>query len=117
MFRSGGNDINAGKTPEEVADDFKAFAEKVHGALPETRIVFWSMTPSVKRLANWEREKKGNELIQAYIAAGKNMVYLDTADATLGVDGKPRAELFTDGLHFGREAYKMFAQIIRPHLE
>ncbi|NLS94258.1 MAG: hypothetical protein GXX96_19030 [Planctomycetaceae bacterium] len=117
VFRTGGNDINAGKTPEEVAADFQAFAEKVHGALPETRIVFWSMTPSVKRLAGWEREKKGNELIRAYIAGGKNMVYLDTVDATLGPDGKPRAELYTDGLHFNREAFKMFAKIIRPCLE
>jgi lysophospholipase L1-like esterase len=116
VLRAGGNDIQAGKTPEQVAADFKAFVEKVHAALPETRIAYWSMTPSIKRSANWERDKKGNELIKEYIVTGKNVVYIDSAEATLGADGKPRAELFTDGLHFNREAYKMFAKIIRPYL-
>lgn len=117
VFRTGGNDINAGKTPEQVAADFQAFAEKVHAKLPDTRIAYWSMTPSVKRVATWDREKKGNELIKAYIASGKNMVYIDSAEATLGADGKPRPEWFTDGLHFNREAYRMFAKIIRPYLD
>ena len=118
VFRAGGNDINAGKTPEQVAADFKAFAEKVHAKLPNTRIAYWPMSPSIARLTNWQRDKKGNKLIKAYIVAGKNMVYIDAAEATLGPDGKPRAELFKpDGLHFNREAYKMFAKIIRPYLE
>ncbi|MFA5193995.1 MAG: C69 family dipeptidase [Verrucomicrobiia bacterium] len=118
VFRTGGNDIQSGKSPEEVAADFKAFAEKVHAKLPDTRIVYWPMTPSVARLANWNRENKGNQLIKAYINAGKNMVYIDAAEATLGPDGKPRAELFKkDGLHFNDAAYKMFTPIIRPYLK
>ncbi len=118
VFRAGGNDINAGKTPEQVTADFIDFAEKVHAKLPETQIVFWPMTPSIARLKNWELEKKGNELIEAYIEAGKNLVYIDSAEATLGPDGKPRAELFKpDGLHFNAEAYKLFTEIIRPYLK
>ena len=118
VFRSGGNDIASGKTPEQVADDFQALVEKLRVKLPDTRIAFWSITPSVARLKNWDREKKCNELIRSYISAGKNMVYIDTADATLGADGKPRPELFKpDGLHFNAEAYKMFTKIIRPYLD
>ncbi len=118
VLRSGGNDINAGKTPEMVAADFKAFAEKVHARLPETRIAFWPMTPSIARLKNWDLEEKGNELIAEYIKTHKNLVYIDSAEATLGADGKPRAELFKpDGLHFNAEAYKLFAEIIRPYLK
>ncbi|NLY01642.1 MAG: hypothetical protein GXY83_36610 [Rhodopirellula sp.] len=99
------------------AADFRAFAERVHAKLPDTKIVYWSMTPSVKRLANWERESKANELIKAQIAAGENMAYIDATQSTLGSDGKPRPELFTDGLHFNAEAYKIAAKIIRPYLE
>jgi lysophospholipase L1-like esterase len=118
VFRAGGNDIHAGKSPEQVAADFKAFVEKVHAKLPNTRIAYWPMTPSIARLANWPRDKKGNELIRTYIAAGGNLVYIDSAEATLGSDGKPRAELFEpDGLHFSVEAYKLFTRIIRPYLE
>lgn len=118
VFRAGGNDIHAGKTPEQVAADFRAFVETVHAKLPQTRIAFWPMTPSIARWANWERDKKANELIRAYIASDKNLVYIDSAEATLGPDGKPRAELFVkDGLHFNAEAYRMFTAIIRPYLK
>ena len=46
VFYAGGNDINAGKAPEEVCADFKAFVEKVRGALPETRIAYISIAPN-----------------------------------------------------------------------
>ena len=32
---AGGNDINAGKSPEQVADAFKTLVGKIHGALPK----------------------------------------------------------------------------------
>jgi lysophospholipase L1-like esterase len=118
VLRAGGNDIDAGKTPEQVAADFCAFAEKVHAHLPDTRIAYWPMTCSIARLANWHREQKGNDLIRRCIATHKNLVYIDAAEATLGPDGKPRAELFNpDGLHFNAQAYKLFTVIIRPYLK
>lgn len=117
LIRAGGNELAAGKASEAVAEDFKAFEAKVHARLPNTRIIYWSMSPSVKRLANWANEKKANDLIKAYTLAGKNMVFLDLSAATLGPDGQPRAELFVDGLHFTPEAFKMLAKLIRPYLE
>lgn len=117
VLRAGGNDINTGKSPEQVAADFKTFVETVRAGLPDVRIAYWSMTASIQRLANWEREQKGNELIRTFVAAGQNMVYIDTTGVTLGPDRKPRPELFSDGLHFTRDAYRAFAAIIRPYLE
>ena len=38
VLRAGGNDIAAGKTPEQCAADFRVFVEKVRAKLPETRI-------------------------------------------------------------------------------
>src|SRR5688572_9023471 len=38
LLFAGGNDINAGKAPERVFEDYKAFVAKVRGALPETRV-------------------------------------------------------------------------------
>ena len=39
LIRSAGNDLTAGKTPEQIVADFKAFVEKVRAKLPDTRIV------------------------------------------------------------------------------
>lgn len=118
VLRAGGNDIHSGKTPEQVAADFKAFVEKVRANLPEVKIAYMTINASPSRLANFEREKKANELIQECIAKGKNMVYIDNFSAMLGPDGKPREELFVkDRLHFNEEGYKILIASVRPHLE
>ena len=69
------------------------------------------------RWSNAEREKKANQLIRECIAKGENLDYIDTFDATMGADGKPRKDLcIKDGLHFNAEGYKILAAIVREHL-
>jgi lysophospholipase L1-like esterase len=44
--------------------------------------------------------------------------FIDTFDATMGADGKPREELFVrDRLHFNAEGYKILAFMVRSHLK
>lgn len=118
VLQSGGNDINAGKTPEQVADDFKAFVVKVRAALPETRIVYFSMQPAPARWSQADKQKRGNQLIKEHISAGKNMAYLNAWDAFVGPDGTPRGELFVaDKLHHNAEGYKLRAELVRPYLD
>jgi lysophospholipase L1-like esterase len=118
VLRAGGNDIQAGKTPEQVLADFESFVEQVRVELPEVRIAFMAIDATPARWANAEREKKANRLVQAYVAAGKNLDYIDTSDATLGGDGKPREDLFVkDRLHFNAEGYKILAAAVRCHLK
>ena len=118
VLRAGGNDIHAGKTPEQVRADFQAFVEKVRAKLPKVRIAYMTINATPARWANVEREKKANQLIKDYIAKGENLDYIDTFDATMGADGKPREELFVkDRLHFNAEGYKILAAIVRKHLK
>src|SRR5579871_819555 len=49
FLRAGGNDLWAGKTPEIVFADFKDFVTKVQAKLPDTEIIFISLSPSVAR--------------------------------------------------------------------
>ena len=49
VFYAGDNDIAAGKTPNRVLEDFKAFVAKVKTALPNTKILYVSIRPSVAR--------------------------------------------------------------------
>ena len=118
VLQAGGNDINAGKTAEQVAEDFKAFVAKVRTDLPETRIAYLSMQPSPARWSQIEKQKHGNQLIKEQIAAGKNMVYINAWDAFIGPDGMPREELFVaDRLHHNAEGYKVRAELMRPYLD
>jgi lysophospholipase L1-like esterase len=118
ILRAGGNDIHAGKTPEQVRDDFRAFIEKVRAKLPKVRIAYMTIDATPARWANVEREKKANQLITEYITRGENLDFIDTGDATMSAEGKPREELFVgDRLHFNAEGYKILALVVRPHLK
>jgi len=117
FIRAGGNDLNAGKSVEQVFNDYQAFVEKVHGKLPSTTIYFISTSPSIDRWKQHEQEKELNELVKKYTAKMPNLKYVETYDMVLGADGQPRAELFVeDRLHFNAEGNRLLAERVRPHL-
>jgi len=117
VLRAGGNDINAGKSPEQVFADYKAFVAKVHARLPKTQIVYISISPSPARWAERDAYKALNALIEKYTRQQPYLKYLDTYDMVLGSDGQPRRELFVaDKLHFSAEGYRLLANRVRPLL-
>ena len=117
IIQAGGNDINAGKSPQQVLADFKAFVDKVRAALPDVRIAFLGLNPSPARWAQREKQQKANQLVKDYIAAGKNLDFIEFWDVLLGPDGTPRADLFIpDRLHNNAAGYKIRADVVRPHL-
>jgi len=121
VMYAGGNDLNAGKTPQQVARDFQAFVETVHAALPETRIAYISINPSVARWSQEERVLEANRLIAEYIREhdGKTakLSYLDSHAKLLSPEGKPRPELLRpDGLHLNSDGYTLWAAILKPDI-
>ncbi len=117
FLRAGGNDLWAGKSPEEVAADFKEFVAKVHAKLPKAEIVFISQSPSLARWKQADKEKTLNALVKDYIGQKPRLKYLETYDMVLGSDGQPRAELFVeDKLHFNAAGCKLLAERVRPFL-
>lgn len=114
---SGGNDINAGKTPEQVADAFKDLARKVHAALPKVKIYYVSLFPNVKRAAQDENCRKANELILAFTKTDERLGYVDVRSKMEASDGKARPELLQeDGLHMNTEGYKIWNSLVAPLL-
>jgi lysophospholipase L1-like esterase len=117
FLRAGGNDIFAGKSPEEVFQDFKGFEAKVHSELPQTQIIYIALTPSVSRWGQAEKEKALNEMVKRFVSEHSKMAYIECYDLSLGPVGKPRPELFRgDKLHFNAEGYKLLAERVRSWL-
>ncbi len=117
-FYAGDNDISAGKSPETVEKDFRAFAEKIHAKLPETRIIFISIKPSILRWNLWPKIQDANRRVEAFCKSDKNLAYLDISPATLGADGKPDPSLFLkDGLHLNEKGYAAWSALLRPLLD
>lgn len=117
VLYAGDNDIAAGKTPDQVVADTKAFFAKIHDALPETRIVYVPIKPSIARWHLIEPMRESNAKVRKLTEADPRIFYIDIDTPMLGGDGKPREELFiSDGLHLSKEGYALWNKIIRPYL-
>jgi lysophospholipase L1-like esterase len=115
VFRAGGNDLWAGKSPEQVFADFQEFTATVHAKLPATEIVFIAWSPTPARWKQHEQEKKFNRLVEDFVRQTPHLQYLETYDLPLGSNGQPRPELFVaDQLHFNADGYKLLAERVRP---
>jgi lysophospholipase L1-like esterase len=117
VFYSGDNDIAAGMSPQKVFDDFRAFAELIHKKLPETRIIFLPIKPSLARWNKWPQMQEANALVAELANTDDRLDVVDTATPMLGADGQPRSELFLDdGLHMNEEGYAVWNEILAPAL-
>ena len=116
----GSNDIDQGKTPEEVLADFQAFVEKAHQVLPRTTVIFISISTSPRRFHEIGTVQKANELISAFIAQNKKLKlkFIDVFHLVIDADGKPKPELYrADNLHMNASGYALWIPFIKPYLK
>ena len=117
VLKAGGNDLSSGKSPEQIAADFRSFVQTVRAKLPNVRIACHSLNPNVARWRQKEIRLKANALMKAIVAEGPNLDFIEVWDQFLDAKGNPRADLFvTDGIHSNADGYKVLAEIVRPHL-
>ena len=115
FFCRGGNDLWAGKSPEQVFADFQEFVALAHSNLPATEIYFIGWSPCPSRWKEHEKEQALNAMVVAFVEGKPYLKYIETYDMVLGADGKPRPELFVaDQLHFNAAGYKLLAERVRP---
>jgi lysophospholipase L1-like esterase len=115
MLYAGDNDLAEGGSPEDVLERVKAFADGVHGRLPDTQVTFISIKPSPARRALLGKARAANELVRAYADAHPKVDYIDVFSPMLAADGAPRAELFrNDALHLNDQGYALWRKIIQP---
>lgn len=118
LLYAGDNDVAAGKDAKRVHADFRKFVATVHETLPETRIGFIAIKPSIRRWNLADTMQAANRLIASDCAKEERLFYVDVWQPMLGEDGKPRPELFAkDGLHLNRTGYALWNKLVQPHVE
>ena len=117
VLYAGDNDIGGGHTAQQVFDNFTVFTNLVNKRLPETKLVFIAIKPSIKRWNLAPEMLEANRKIQRYARLQSNISYANIWKPMLGEDGKPRPELFiADGLHLSAEGYKIWARVVGKKL-
>jgi lysophospholipase L1-like esterase len=115
---AGDNDLQKGKPPERVLADYKLLVSRIREKLPETRVAFISIKPSLARWKLVDRVRAANDLIREFAAKDPRQTYIDVFTPMLGADGTPRKELFVaDGLHLNAEGYAVWKTAVAPVLK
>jgi lysophospholipase L1-like esterase len=118
ILYAGDNDLAAGKTPAQVLRDFQSFVAIVHRKLPQTRIAFVAIKPSVARLNIMDEAREANQLIRDSMRGDDKLTYVDVFTPMLDASGQPRRELFLeDGLHMNATGYAIWRDLIAPLLK
>ena len=122
VLYAGTNDLAYGnKKPMQVFQDFKDFAAKIHAALPDTRIVYLSINPSVARWKQESETLETNHLIEEWIfennSKTEKLDFINSHSPLLTADGQPQPSLLrADGLHLNAAGYKVWASIVKPRI-
>ncbi|MBI2511145.1 MAG: hypothetical protein HYV96_04155 [Opitutae bacterium] len=115
VFYSGTNDIKAGKSPEQVGQDFELFCAKVHAARPEARILFVSLQYAPARWNLREQMAAVNGAVEKFCAADPRRAFVDTNPAMLRADGTPDESLYSaDRLHMAPAGYAVWTRLLVP---
>ncbi|MBE0536253.1 MAG: hypothetical protein IH624_11345 [Phycisphaerae bacterium] len=115
VFYAGDNDIAAGKSPQEVLDDYKAFVIRVQEVLPRTCIIYMPIKPSGSRWTLWEKAAEANRLVKEYSVDDTRLFFVDGVTPLLGAAGTPDDRFYiADKLHLSDEGYKVWTKLLEP---
>lgn len=106
VLYAGDNDIAAGRTPEQVTENFAAFVKLVHAKDAKIKIDFVAIKPSPLREKLMAKQAEANAAVRKLIAADERLTYHDIVPALLEKDGKPDPKFFKiDRLHLNDAGY------------
>lgn len=117
VLYAGDNDTSAGRSPDQVLADTRAFVARVHNVLPGTQIALLGIKPSPARAHLLPVQRATNEALRAWAASQRNVAYIDVFTPMLAADGAPCESLFiADRLHMNADGYALWREIIAPYL-
>lgn len=117
IFYAGENDLNAGKTPEQVLSDFELFMRLKDHALGSTPVWYISAKPSKLRISQLPVQADLNARIEALADRRDDLAYIDIASAMLNPDGTPKDIFVADDLHMTPDGYAIWTPIVDAALD
>lgn len=117
VYYTGSNDVNAGESAADIVSRTRAFVDRAHAALPDTRIYYVAINRSPDKRARWNVVDAVNDQMRAAAVKTPHLRYVDLNPVLFDARGEPKTELYRpDGLHFHPPAYDLFTGVIKPVL-
>ncbi|BAI95529.1 hypothetical protein Sj15T_33270 [Sphingobium sp. TA15] len=113
----GENDLAAGASPGEVANNVLTLLRQLRTDYPKAHIAYLSLKPSPIRWTLWPKMAAVNMTVAARSRVTR-FDYLDVGRVLLAADGLPDASLFRpDGLHMNPRGYMLWTQLVDAYLD
>ncbi len=119
VLYAGDNDMSVGRVhnSKDVLKNYKKFVAFVHNSLPDTKIYFISIKPTIGRWEYWPDMVKANALIKHFSETHTNLGFIDVSTSMLE-NGLPRKDIISlDGIHMNNKGYEIWTSIIKPLLQ
>lgn len=117
VIYSGDNDIQERKSAEIVFGDFCTLYGMIKAKLPNTKVYYIAIKPSLNRWNKVLEMKKANTMINEFLNYKQNAAFVDIFSPMIGVSGKPEQKWFIeDGLHMTAVGYKLWTEILAPYI-
>lgn len=118
LVYEGDNDLNAGKSPETVFNDYKIFAQLAKEKLPQTKVIFLSVRPSLARIKLKTEQTAFNKSLKKYCKQNKRFYYMDIQKEFYLPNGELMTDIFLDDkLHLNKKGYEIWTKAIRKVLK
>jgi lysophospholipase L1-like esterase len=118
IYYEGDNDLNAGKSVDEVYRDIAITVEKVRKQLPETQLIILGVKHSGSRLPQMDAQRNLNRKVRKLCRKTRRTTWVDTASMLLDASGKPDPKYFmADLLHLNAAGYAGWTKAVRKALE
>lgn len=115
----GENDLaNDNTKARQAVKSFKKFSAYMNKNLPETKVFFISIKPSISRVQYWTKMQEANAKIKKIIEQKANYYYVDVASKMLDNKGVVLQDIFVeDNLHLNTKGYAIWSELLKPTLE
>ncbi|HEY9220414.1 MAG TPA: GDSL-type esterase/lipase family protein [Lutibacter sp.] len=118
VIYSGDNDIQEGKSAEIVFGDFCVLYGMIKAKLPNAKVYYIAIKPSLNRWNKVIEMQKANMMINAYLNTKSNAAFVDIFSPMIDFTGKPSEKWFLeDGLHMTDDGYKLWTKILAPYIK
>ncbi len=119
LLYEGDNDLNSGKSPEQVFADYQIFMKLVKQKLPHTKVAIYTLRPSLAREKSMPQQRQLNDLFRKYCKKHRKKAYfIDAYNLLLTPAGRPNGDLLADDkLHLNAKGYKVWTQATRDFLK
>ena len=118
VIHIGTNDVDRGDSGELAAEEIITLLNLIKTNLPNTKVIVFSIEPTINYWNVHEQVNVANELISSYAATQDWVWFANFADEYLYSSDKSHVDrsLYEDGIHLNGKGIDLFTQFINEYL-